>query len=231
MTAGVVDKRSPIAKALGDRVPVKPVIVERGRLKGVPLALRWLSQDELQKARRAANERMTEVLAWKEENLFTEAGEEDVETERATQVLALALVVPPAEDTVSPRAAQRFAASADELREYLDKQEIALLWRMWCDFEVERSPLSTAKRLADGSLAMTEAMEATLRALGEARVSSYALHGYDTVTLRFIVTELAARLCSTPTSSPSSATSPSSEPADTSSAPSGSTSDPTMTVE
>ncbi|MDO9016553.1 MAG: hypothetical protein Q8S73_26550 [Deltaproteobacteria bacterium] len=223
------DPRSPLARALGQRVPVKAVTVEKGRLRGVPLALRALSQAELQECRRAANLRLVEGLKWQEENLFTEAGLEDSEIENATQILALALVTPQSADAVSPRDAQRVAKDADELRLLLTKHEIALLWRIWCDYEIERSPLSTAPVDAGGRLLMSEAMEATLRALGEAQVSSYALHGYDTVTLRFIVTELAERLYSTPTNSPSSGTSPSSEPDDDSSETSDS---PTgMTVE
>lgn len=225
------DPRSLIVKALGQRVPAKVIAVEKGRLQGIPLALRWMSSDELQKARRAANKRMTEVLAWKQENLFTEAGIEDEQTEYATQVLAVALIEPPGNDVVSPRDARRFAASADELREMLDKHEIALLWRIWCDYEIERSPLTLAPVDDEGRLMMSEAMEATLTALGEARVSSYALHGFDTVTLRFIVTELAERLYSTPTTSPSSDTSPSSAPGDGSSDSSGSGTGPAMTIE
>ena len=223
MSAGITDNRSPLLRALGDRVAVRVVTVEKGRLRGVPLALRALSHAEMQQCRRAASAHMTGALAWAQEQLVTEAGEEDLETEVATQVLALALVEPQSADAVRPGDARRIVADANELRDILTKGEIALLWRIWNAHEEERSPLSTAKGWAD--------VEATLEALGKARVSSYALHGYDTATRLFIITELAERLYSTPTSSPSSDTSPSSESPNDSPDTSDSTTSPTMTVE
>lgn len=204
--AGFDDKRSPLAKALGERVPVKVVTVERGRLVGIPLALLALSMDESQDATVSAHKHLTEVKQWAEENLFTEDGTTALNMEIATHVLSRALVVPPGKEAVNPAEVQRVVGSSDELRKLLQPDEIQLLWGMYLDHLQERSPLSRARSW--------EEVEGTLEALGKGQVSTFALSGFDVATLRFIANELAVRLFSMPTSSPSSDTSPSSAKAD-----------------
>lgn len=219
---GIEDKRSPLAKALGERVPCKVITVEKGRLVGVPLALLALSADESQEATIAAHKQLVSERAWEAENLFTEGGTASLNLETAVQFLARALVVPPGKEVVDPAEVQRVAASPDDLRKHLQADEVSLLWSMYLEHVQERSPLSRA--------ASWEEVEETLEALGKGQVSTFVLSGFDAVTLRFITHELARRLY-TPTSSPSSDTSPSSESPPASPGSSDSTTDPTLTVE
>lgn len=212
--SGIEDKRSPLLRALGDRVPVEVVTVERGRLMGLPLAILALSMDATQDATVLAHKHLTEEKKWSEENLFTEGGAAALNMEIATHILARALVVPPGKDVVNPDEVRRVASSPDELRRVLQPDEIQLLWGIYLDHIQKRSPLSRA--------ATWEEVEETLESLGKGRVSTYALSGYDNATLRFMLHEMAVRMYGTPTSSPSSATSPSSGSPDASSASSGS---------
>lgn len=221
--SGFDDKRSPLARALGDRIPARVVKVEGGRLVGIPLALLALSMDDSQDATIAAHKHFTEAKAWAEENLFTEGGAAALSMEVAVHILARALIVPPGKEMVSVAEVQRIAAGPDELRRLLLPDEIKLLWGMYLDHMEQRSPLSRAQTW--------EEVEGTLEALGKGQVSTFVLSGFDSATLRFIVTEAAVKMYARPTSSPSSGTSPSSGSPDGSSASSGSpTTTPTATL-
>ncbi len=225
--AGFEDRRSPLAKALGERVPAKVIAVERGRLVGIPLALLALSMDETQDATVKAHQHLTVTKKWAEENLFTEDGTAALNMEVATHILSRALVTPPGKEEVNPAEVQRVVGSPDELRKLLQPDEIQLLWGMYLDHLQERSPLSRARSW--------EEVEGTLEALGKGQVSTFALSGFDVATLRFIVNEQAVRLFSTPTSSLSSDTSPSNGRDDgsrpTSDSATESPTQPTLTVE
>ena len=135
---GIEDKRSPLAKALGERVPCKVVTVEKGRLVGVPLALLALSADESQEATIAAYKQLVSERAWEAENLFTEGGTATLNMETAVQFLARALVVPPGKDVVDPAEVQRVAASPDPSE--LLGERVSPRWRSRCGPGATRGP-------------------------------------------------------------------------------------------
>lgn len=222
MSLGIEDKRSPLAKALGGRVAFTRVRVERGRLAGVDLALRSLAQSEIHAAMREALRYLTEECGWREEHLYTELGEGAHDGETQVQVLARALVVPPAggdDGSTTAGACAPMVSSPDELRAMLEPDEIAYLFQAFVRWQQARSPISRART--------PEEIEAQVDALGKGATPLSWLRSCDNATLLAIATELAVRL-TTSTSSSSSDTSPSSDTSDGCSSSSDSD-DPTTT--
>lgn len=205
MTAGIEDKRSPLARALGGKVPFRRVRVERGRLAGLDIAVRTLPLADIQAASRAALRYLTEECGWREEHLYTELGEGVHDAETQVQLLARCLLVPPdgAEDGAVERSATApLVSGVDELRALLDGDEVALLFQEFTRWQQERSPISRAKS--------AEEIEAHVEALGKGGTPLSWLRSCDSGTLLAIATELAVRLM-TSTSSSSSDTSPASD--------------------
>lgn len=225
------DNRSPLAKALGERVPCKVVEVLRGRLAGVPMAVRALSNGEIQRATIEARKHLL-AEGWESEDLFTELGESVFNMETAVRILAAALIVPPGGDAVKAPEAQRLTSGPDQVRALLEPDEITLLFQEFCAWQEERSPLSRAKTL--------EEVEDLIEALGKGQAPSSRLNAFDPSSLKSIICGLAARLMSA-TRPPSSPTSLFAAPAPAPSTPSGSAtaspstsappSAPTLTVE
>lgn len=209
---GLADNRSPLAKAIGERVPAKTVTLDRGRLAGVPMALRSLSAGALQQASRDALKYLTET-GWRDEHLFTELGKSALNTETAVRILAAALVVPPAADTGKVSDLEMFTSGPDQVRALLEPDEITLLFNEFCGWQEERSPISRAKSW--------EEVEDFVEALGKGAVPTSRLLSFDTSSLCFMLREVAARW-TTATRRPSSGTSPFGEPGPTSSTPSAS---------
>jgi len=210
--AGFEDKRSPLAKALGERVPFRRLELTTGRLAGIPIAIRSLSAQQITDATREAVRYLSEA-GWTDDHLFTELGESIFNMETCVQILARALIVPPGSDLVKHEEVTLLTSGPDQVRALLDPDEITLLDREFNAFQAERSPLSRATKW--------EEVQDLMEALGKGQVPSSRLSVFDDTSLRFIVTELAARLMSA-TRALSSPTSPSSAPSPTSSEPSAS---------
>lgn len=227
--SGFEDKRTPLQRFLGERVTCKPVEILRGRLAGMPVALRALSTAEIQKATVEAKKYLT-AEGWEAEDLFTELGESTFNMETAVRVLAVALIVPPSADEMKPGEVARLTSGPDQVRAMLEPDEITLLFQEFCAWQEERSPLSRAKSW--------EEVEDLIEALGKGQVSISRLNAFDPSSLKNIIFELAVQRMSA-TRPPSLPTSPSGEPEDESSTPSGSgtetttrpTSGPTLIVE
>ncbi len=216
---GIKDVRSPLARALGGRVAWKRVEAPKGRLAGLPIAVRSLPYERIQTAVRAATAYLTEKCGWKEEHLYTELGEAQLDIEAQVQTLALALVVPPDRGAeLSEGTVATLASSADDLRALLEPDEIGFLYRQFVDFQNERSPLTRAKS--------AEEVEAFIDALGKGTTPLSSLSTCEGDTLLHIALAMAARL-RRPTSPPSSPTSPSNAPDAGSPPPSDSKSPPT----
>lgn len=172
------------------------------RFRGIPLALRTLNADENLRVRADALKWLSSLCGFTEDYLVgTTAGQAIAEFEVKVRTIALALVEP-----APPHRA--VAKDADELRVLLDADEVAGLFEHYVDWVQERSPISAARS--------AEEVASLVDALGKGTVPMSRLSGYDSVSLRSIVTELVAR-SRTQTSSPSSPTSPSSDTATTSS--------------
>ena len=220
---GFADNRSPLAKALAGKVAFKRIRAETGRLAELDLAVRSLPQGEIAAALRAALKYLVEECGWSEELLFTELGEDVHDTESQVQVLARCLVVPPATGetgTSTPASCQPFANSADELRTFLEPDEVGFLFREFSRFQEERSPISRARS--------DEEVVAFVDALGKGMIPISRLRSCDNASLLDIASELAERL-TTSTKPSSSDTSPSSAPSETSSPASDSTTQTTET--
>ena len=200
----VKDHRSLLAKALDGRGVIVKIVDDfvgtGGRLEGVPLALRALSNDERVKCIARSVAFLLGPCGMSEEHCFGQGqGAFERDLEAKVQILALALVEP-----APPHA--RVAASADDLRTLLDADEITQLFEIYADHIAERSPISSA--------ATVEEVEAVIVALGKGTIPASRLTRYDTSTLRSTIVSLAVRL-ETLTSSRSSPTSPSSASAAT----------------
>ncbi len=230
--AGFDDKRSPLARFLGERVPCRRVEIRTGRLAGLPAALRALSAAEIQRATLDAVKHLT-TEGWEKEDLYTELGESVLNMETAVRLLAAALVVPPGEQgEVRPGELAPLTSGPDQVRALFEPDEITLLFREFCAYQDERSPLSRAKSV--------EEVEDLIEALGKGQAPTSRLNAFDPSSLRSIITGLAVRLMSA-TRPPSSPTSPSGVTATASSTPSASVtgtpptspppSAPTLTVE
>lgn len=225
--AAFEDKRSPLQRFLGERVPCKPVEILRGRLAGIPAAVRALSSAEIQRATLDATKYLT-AEGWEKEDFFTELGESVFNMETAVRILAAALIVPPAAAETKAAEAVPLTSGPDQVRALLEPDEITLLFQEFCAWQEERSPLSRAKTLAE--------VEDLIEALGKGQVSISRLNAFDPSSLKNIIYELAVQRMSA-TRRPSSPTSPSDAPAPASSKPSASataatsSSGPTLTVE
>jgi len=223
--AGLVDKRSPLAKALGGRVAYLRVRAPKGRLADVDMAVRSLPQGEITAALRAALRYLTEECGWKEEHLYTELGEGAHDGESQLQVLAKALVVPPAESdegTAIAETCEPLVASVEELRLLLMPDEIAFLFQAFARWQQERSPISRARS--------AEEVEAYVDALGKGVIPISWLKSCDNASLLAIATELAVQHM-TSTNLSSSDTSPSSEPNESGLSTSSDSETGTMTTE
>lgn len=206
--AGLTDKRSPLAKALGGRVAYLRVRPPKGRLADVDMAVRSLPQGEIHAALRSALRHLCEDCGWKEEHLYTELGEGVHDGESQLQVLAKALIVPPAGDdegTAIAETCEPLVSSVDELRTLLMPDEAAFLIGAFNRWQQERSPISRVRS--------AEELEEYVDALGKGAIPPFWLKSCDSVSLLAIATELAERLV-TSTRLSSSDTSPSNEPSE-----------------
>lgn len=163
------------------------------RFRGIPLALRTLNADENLRVRAEALKWLSSSCGFSEDYLVgTTNGESLTEFEVKVRSIAIALVEP-----APPHRA--VAKDADELRVMLDADEVSALFELYLDWVQERSPISAART--------AEEVASVVDALGKGTMPRSRLSGYDSVSLRSIAIELAARL-RTQTSSPSSPTSP-----------------------
>ncbi len=163
------------------------------RFRGIPLALRTLNADENLRVRAEALKWLSSSCGFSEDYLVgTTNGESLTEFEVKVRSIALALVEP-----APPHRA--VAKDADELRVMLDADEVSALFELYLDWVQERSPISAART--------AEEVASVVDALGKGTMPKSRLSVYDSVSLRSIAIELAARL-RTQTSSPSSPTSP-----------------------
>ena len=209
---GFEDKRSPLAKFLGERIPCRRVEILSGRLAGMPAALRALSAGDIQKATLDAVKYLSGE-GWEKEDLFTELGESVLNMETAVRILALALVSPPEVDQARTGELSRLTSGPDQVRALFEPDEITLLFREFCAYQEERSPLSRATTVGE--------VEDLIEALGKGQAPISRLNAFDPSSLKNIIIGLAVRQMSAtrPRSSP---TSPSDGPATASSTPSGS---------
>lgn len=163
------------------------------RFRGIPLALRTLNADENLRVRAEALKWLSSSCGFSEDYLVgTTNGESLTEFEVKVRSIAIALVEP-----APPHRA--VAKDADELRVMLDADEVSALFELYLDWVQERSPISAART--------AEEVASVVDALGKGTMPKSRLSVYDSVSLRSIAIELAARL-RTQTSSPSSPTSP-----------------------
>lgn len=195
---GITDNRSGLAKALGaGPIPLRVLDGLSGRLGGVAVGIKALPIEAVQKASAEAIRYLTVECGFKEEHLYTELGEGVLDAETRVQILARALVEPDAPT-------QPLAGGADELRGLLEPDEVTLLFNEFIAWQEERSPLSRARSW--------EEVESFLEALGKGRVPRTRLNAFDSSSLKYMLSELAAQHWK-PTSPHSSDTSPSSESA------------------
>lgn len=190
------DTRSPLERALSPRKECKRVDVEGagGRLRGLALGLRSLTADEITRCAAKARAYLR-AAGFRDEDFFSDDGRAYEQLATKAECLALALVSP---DDHSP-----VAKDADEVRKFLEAEEIAQFYELWLDYMDERSPISKAKSW--------EELEGKLDAMGKGLLPPSWLTRCDAATLRSIVRGLVSR-STTATSTPSSPTSPPSEP-------------------
>lgn len=171
---------SPLRRALGGKAMASALVdippESPSRLRGVPLAVRMLTDEERALAHAAALTWVRSVAGFTSEYVHSPHGGEELEVEIAVQTLALALVDP---STQSP-----VAKDADDIRKTLTSQEVVFLYERWHDLVQERSPLQ--KKNHD------ELME-ELDAMGKGTIPLSSLNGYDSASLRIIVRELVGR--------------------------------------
>ncbi len=200
------DARSGLARLVGtDPVPARAFVFGgAGDRFGAECrwAVRAVSAHERLVAVSEAVKWFTETLKLDRSDLYTETGESALELESKVRGLAFALVDP-------DDAREQLAKSADEVRKLLEVDEIARLWEEAADFTAERSVFDKAKTWQE--------VEARVIAVGKGLSPKTSLSCFDSVTLRFIVTELASRLYA-PTRPSSSDTSPASDSSDSSTA-------------
>lgn len=172
------------------------------RMRGIPLGLRTLNADESTRLRADALRWLTGECRFTEEFLIgTTDGTAIFEFEVKVRTLALALVEPAAPHPP-------VAKDADDLRRTLDADEVTALFEMFLDWVAERSPITSARGV--------EEVRALCDALGKGTLPLARLSGYDSVSLRTIISELVAQL-RTQTNSPSPRMQPSSDMATTTS--------------
>lgn len=177
-----------MASAIVDIPPESP-----SRLRGVPLAVRMLTDEERARAHAAAVAWIRTRAGFAEEYVYSGNGAAEVDLEIKVQTLAVALVDP---STLAP-----VAKDADDLRGVLTSDEVAFLYERFLDLCAERSPFQ--------SLTFERLME-EVDALGKGTIPLSSLNGYDSASLRIIARELVARHARQMSGS-SSATSPSPE--------------------
>lgn len=196
----IKDRRSPLAQALGERGFAVKVVEDfeghDGRMKGVPIALRALSNDQRLRCVLAAQRFLHEECGATEYWLEGEVGKGEFDLESQVRLLTVALVEPE-----FPHAC--IAKSADDLRKLFDAQEIRQLYELFVDHLAERSPVSRAKS--------AEEVEAVVEALGKGLIPTSRLTSFDSSTLRSALHSLAVRHWRLMSSS-SSPSSPSTEP-------------------
>lgn len=188
---------SPLRRALGGKAMASAIVdippESPSRLRGVPLAVRMITDDERARAHAAAVAWLRTRAGFAEEYVYSGNGAAEVDVEIKVQVLALALVDP---STQSP-----VAKDADDLRATLTSDEVTFLYERFLDLCAERSPFR--------EMAFDKMME-ELDALGKGTIPLSSLNGYDSASLRTIARELVARHVRQ-MSGPSSDTSPSPE--------------------
>lgn len=209
---GFKDTRSALAKALGRAIPWKRVVVEKGRLVGVPLAVRWLSDEAISGAALDAVKYLATPERWREEQLYTELGTAIHDLETQLRTLAAGLILPPPEgQNLTPETCALAARDADELRTLLDPDEIRYLHTEWLRHQRSCGPITYAQT--------DEAVEAFVDSLGKGTTPPSRLRTCEPDTLLSISLCMAYRLSTLPSSS-SSPTSPSSDTSDGSVTPS-----------
>jgi hypothetical protein len=193
----IKDVRSPLAKLLGSQ-PIAHRVFEfdgsGGRLKGKPIAVRWLSVAQLEEAHGAAIKFLVEKCGWDRGDLYSDAGSAVLNLETKVRMLAVGLV--DAEDV-----SKTLVKNADELRGLLDVDEVTALFEELSEFLRSQSPLTNVERW--------EEVEGFVTALGKGWTLPRSWNSYDADMRRFIITELAKRLYGPPTPSSSDTTQPS----------------------
>ncbi len=170
-------KGSPITKLLGGTTRPHKVFRISGRLEGYDLAVRAISVEETEIAHAEAIKRMTSLGGWTREDFLNDTGEALFSQELRLQILARAMV--------DPQDANRaFAQSADELRRYLEADEVSAIFDEFTVFQRSRSPLREARSL--------EEVREVADSLGKGLIAETSLQRYDAPTLRAIAIELAA---------------------------------------
>lgn len=171
-------------------------------------AVRALSVEEQQTARAEALRYLTATCGWSREDLVTETGETALNLEIMVQLLARALVDP--ENPDAPCAADLSATmsgatapeawreAASRVRKLLDADEVNACFEHLVAFQVERSPLDSAKSVAE--------IKEMVEALGKGLLAPSRLARCDRTTLTRIIDALAAekRTWTTPSSSATS---------------------------
>lgn len=210
--SGFEDKRSPLQKFLGERVSCKPIEILKGRLAGLPAALRALTTVEIQRATVEAKKYLT-AEGWEADDLYTELGESIFNMETEVRLLAVALIAPPASGEMKTSEVQPLTSGPDQVRALFEPDEITLLMREFYAYQTERSPLSRATSV--------EEVEDLIEALGKGQAPISRLNAFDPSSLKSIITGLAVRQMNAMRRR-SSPTSPSDAPETASSTPSGS---------
>ncbi len=182
------------------------------RFEGKPLHLRLLSTAETARARIAASKHLL-AAGFERVDLLEETGKDLFDLEVMVQILALALVRPPASQGLPPTA---YAKDANHLRDRLRPAEVEALYREYVWFKVERAPLERMESW-DEARAYAEGL-----ASGKVSREPMSLQRFDVGSLKRILLAL-ADLATKRTRPSSSDTSPPSSSADDSSATAGST--------
>lgn len=178
----VKDDRSPLKRALGTQsIPhqVVPFPGSGDRFgKEHKIGIRALSTDQQIGAIASAVKYLTEVAGIERADLYTEHGDALLDLESKIEALALSLCVP-----AKPHEA--FAASAQELRESLETEEIAYLWDQYLEWQGSRSQYRKLQTL--------EQMREYWVALGKGLAPKTSLNSFDATTLRRMLHELAVQ--------------------------------------
>mgnify|MGYP000899919854 CR=1 FL=1 len=152
-----------------------------GRFEGRRLHVRLLSSGETARARLAASKHLR-ALGFEREDILDDTGHDLFQLEVMTQVLALALVTPPATAGLAPRP---LAKDAEQIRERLLPSEVEAIYREYAWFKVERSPLERMESW-DKARAYAEAL-----ASGKVSREPTSLERFDAGSLRRITLSLA----------------------------------------
>ncbi len=177
-----------------------------GRFEGKALHLRLLVTEETALARMTAAKRLRE-LGFERDDVVTDTGHDLFELFVMAEILARALVTPPAAVGLTPKP---LAKDGDHLRQRLLPGEIEAIFKEYAWFKTDRSPLERMESW-DEARAYAEAL-----ASGKVSRVPESLLRFDAGTLRRITLSLAdlaskpTRRSSSATSSPSASTSDSS---------------------